>query len=425
MSTLYTWDPVDICWKIIPDPKAYVDNSWHKSSGFRFNKDIGRYMKLWGEGFRPSKVSFANATWDEIKFILNGYYVGLLDINNYWEVGESRMFNVAEIPAGTTNELQPAQQIEMQIVDIAKDDLATPTLFRNKAALSLISKDVLQAKGNISVAGLSSYTTPWTNTVRRTWCNNDFLNALDSDIASEVQQVKKITARNSDTTQYKSNDFVWIPSTTELVGTYPREGSQYKYYAENGASSRIAPSLLPTTNPTVIDGDNISTYFIYDKPEVYNFGYDYTNKRWYSGNKGVNNGRAAAKFTARQDITFTINLTVSSQANYDKAYLYVSNTGTNVVNGISGNNVSSNHTITLLKGEYIQISYIKNASTNSYDDRLYFKITTTDLDIDSYITRTINDTGIQSITGYTGEYNGYNYGGTSYNDFYMKIGFCL
>ena len=173
--------------------------------------------------------------------MLDAHYKGDIDISDYWAIGDSRTESISEIPSGTTGESQSAQEITLVIIGFDHDDLKTPVNNITKAAITVQTKDCLNAEGYMNYEYRSADYALWSKSQRRTWCNNEFIGAL-STLKDLVKQVVKLSNRygydTSYTQQETTEDYVFILSECEILGvedlssiygTLPDAGYQYEY----------------------------------------------------------------------------------------------------------------------------------------------------------------------------------------------------
>lgn len=425
MSVLYVWDSENIRYKEVPYPIVRQNHKYYNSIGYRYTSKTGRYIRIWGSGnYRaaaPAIVPFVSGEWKDICNMLESHYLGFINVAAYWKVGDSRVFHIDEIPATDTMPGQPAQDIELTIVDFNKDELTNPGTFRKKAAVSLIAKTVLENRG---ITHTSEVAIPWTNWVRRQWLQNNLFDALGEDVNSKIQTVKKKTYRlNSNGIASTTNDTIWMPSATEMANAYPVEGIFYDYYSKNGAEARKDQLLIDNAVETNIylDSNLVADYFTISNgaiPLTYNASW----AGWINTNQGRHSSSSGSTFTAKKAFTATIEWSVSSERNYDK--IWIDCQGSRRVNGVSGG-TSGSFQVTFNAGDTLSMSYSKDGSVNSGSDTACIKIKTLAAST-YYPTRTIWDTGLFCIDGKNGNYVGT--GGSRFaqaSNSPIKIGFCL
>ena len=199
-------------------------------------------------------VTWADGSWEDIGAMIEAYYAGEINISDYWAIGDTKRIQLNAISSGTTREAQSEQYIDLTIIDIAHDDLVTAVNGVSKAALTIQSKFCLASTGYMYSAYNSPNYSLWSDSPRRTWCNNDFKNALPASLVALIKKVSKVTYRYGYTGTYASyrgstttQDDVFFLSEMEVYGTqalgpesnYGRgaDGTQYEYYKT--ASNRM------------------------------------------------------------------------------------------------------------------------------------------------------------------------------------------
>ena len=185
-------------------------------------------------------VSWAEATDIQITNMLNAHYNGDIDIADYWAVGDTKPMNITAVASGNVGESQTQQSMELVIIGMDHDELASPIKGKSRAAITVQARNCLSSLGYMQSG---AEPTPWALSARREWCNNNFKNALPQGISRIVKPVVKITNRYSTNTTTPShnvtNESVFFLSDWELIGknylpsaTYGSlepDGTQYNY----------------------------------------------------------------------------------------------------------------------------------------------------------------------------------------------------
>ena len=203
----------------------------------------------------PAKVSFASATDEEIEMILDAYYQGIININDYWKVGDTKKIRLSAMSSGTgASETHAAQDMTVVIIGLEADDLKTAISGKKKAAVTLQCREILGNNGTAEhgyIWGTNATTeisSNYSSNPRRTWLNGTFVNALPSGIRSLVKTVvKKNLASHSNeaTAGTSTSDKAFLTSYPEMFGStsysYYKgsttlEGAQYSYY--NSSTNR-------------------------------------------------------------------------------------------------------------------------------------------------------------------------------------------
>ncbi len=192
----------------------------------------------------PTAVDFATATDEQLATILNAHYQGLLDIADYWNVGDTRVMHLSAMAGGSGGEAHVEQDMTMVIVAINHDDLKEQIGTRTKAAVTLQCREVLANKGTAENGQNYGGTGQWSANPRRTWLNNTFAGALPSGIQSLLKTVikKNLANHTNNTAGTDTEDKVFFPSYPEMFGSasysyykgsQALEGQQYPYYNSN------------------------------------------------------------------------------------------------------------------------------------------------------------------------------------------------
>lgn len=169
-------------------------------------------------------------------------------------------------------------------------------------------------------------------------------------------------------------------------GTYKasdlnRVGAAMNYVADRLRAAGYDPHITPvklthsgkteTVTQTVekqmttdVTEDNVSSFFAVSNDSYY---FKPSGGAWATTNGGVSSSTAKTVFTALKDMTVSFAYSYSSEANYDKFTLKVA--GSTVENAVSGSTTNKTYTGTLTAGQTIELTYSKDSSTNSNDDK--------------------------------------------------------
>lgn len=208
----------------------------------------------------PAKVPFATATDDEVKTIIEAHYKGLINIEDYWNVGDTRKMHLNAMAKGTgADETHVAQDMTMVIIGLNHDNLKTEINGRTKAAITLQCKELLGNNGSAEYAYIWGSSTSTANdsnyskNPRRTWLNGTFVNSLPSYVQSLVKTVVKKNLANHNASPGAgpdTEDKAFLTSYTEMFGNAAysyymnnkkpnnEEGEQYSYYSSNAKRTK-------------------------------------------------------------------------------------------------------------------------------------------------------------------------------------------
>ncbi len=229
----------------------------------------------------PKKVSFADATDEELAEILDAHYKGLINIEDYWNVGDTRKMHLSAMSSGTgASESHVEQDMTMVIIGFNHDDLKEPINGINKSAITLQCKEVLGNNGSaewVYIWGSSTSTVSDSNyskNPRRTWLNDTFVNSLPSAIQPLVKTVIKKNINDhssSPSAGPDTEDKAFLTSYPEMFGSasYSNykgsvmlEGEQYPYYNSNAKRTKF------WNKNGVASGNN--SYYWLRSPSSYN-----------------------------------------------------------------------------------------------------------------------------------------------------------
>lgn len=152
--------------------------------------------------FPIEKKSFSDASDTEIAALLEAHYAGIINIKDYWNVGDTRTIHLSDMglwQVGTNKngETHTAQDVEIVIIGFNVDDLVTPINGKIKAAITVQLKSALENEGMIDNDygnkndSHTSYSASWLQCKRRTWINTVFKESLPTSLQSMLKQVTK------------------------------------------------------------------------------------------------------------------------------------------------------------------------------------------------------------------------------------------
>ena len=195
----------------------------------------------------PKIVTWNGGTDAEIVAMVQAADKGLINLADYWSVGDKRTISLSAMSASYVGESHVAQSITLVIMDVGGKTLTSATESgRTTCSFIVGMEDNLKEKGymnssNTNVGG-------WTSCARRTWCNNIFKNAIPNTLLPIFKQFQnKTSAGNKSSTINTNNDWFALPTEVEVSNTTTRsfsgEGTQFTWYETS--SNRIK-----TTNGT-------------------------------------------------------------------------------------------------------------------------------------------------------------------------------
>lgn len=188
----------------------------------------------------PEIVTWAGGSDEQIAAMLDAHYAGIIDIHDYWSVGDTREVQLSAMAATGVGESHVAQTVEMVLMHAGGKTLATPINGISTCAFVVGQKNFL-ANGTTGEWGYmnSSNTNSggWESCARRTWCNSIYRNAIPSTLRDIFKQHLNVTANGSSSTTATSTDYFALPAEKEVFGfvsyansTAESSLSQFTYY---------------------------------------------------------------------------------------------------------------------------------------------------------------------------------------------------
>ena len=161
-------------------------------------------------------VTWAGGTDEEIVKMVEAADQGLINLSDYWAVGDTRTVQLSAMSATGVSESHSAQEVDLVLMHAGGYDLnAAVASGRTKCSFVVGLKDSLAEAGYMNSSTTNSGS--WNGSARRTWCNNVFRNAIPSTLRAIFKQFKTVTAQtyNSSTNQ-TSVDYFALPAEREI-----------------------------------------------------------------------------------------------------------------------------------------------------------------------------------------------------------------
>ena len=166
-------------------------------------------------GYKPpfKIVTWAGGTDEEIVAMVAAADAGLINLSDYWAVGDIRTVQLSAMSATGVGESHAAQAVDLVLMHAGGYKLADG----NTCNFVVGQKDCLNETGYINSTGTNSGS--WNGSKRRTWCNSVYKNALPSTLLPIFKQFKTITAQTyNGSTNQESFDYFALPAAKEVFG---------------------------------------------------------------------------------------------------------------------------------------------------------------------------------------------------------------
>lgn len=181
-------------------------------------------------------VTWAAGTDAEIVDMVAAHDAGVINLQDYWAVGQERKVNLSAMAATGVGESHVAQTVTMVLMHAGGK-----TLTNGKTCAYIVGQKNGLSNGATGEYGYMNTSDTnnggWGNCARRAWCNNVYRNAIPSSLRGIFKQHKNITASGSYGTAIESPDYFALPAEKEIFGsnTYASSSvetslTQFEYY---------------------------------------------------------------------------------------------------------------------------------------------------------------------------------------------------
>lgn len=188
-------------------------------------------------------VSWETGTDLEIMNMVLAADMGLIDLTDYWHVGDERKVHLSAMSATGVGETHAAQDVTLVLVDKNNSNYTyttTPKSGRTTPFFIVQQKNGF-AHGENEYGYMNSTNTntgSWDGCARRTWCNSIYRNVLPSSIRNIFHQVQVKTAETYNGSTLKlSSDYFFLPAEREIFSYAINSNSaeyniftQWEYY---------------------------------------------------------------------------------------------------------------------------------------------------------------------------------------------------
>ena len=237
-SGLYVWKKLTaeggdfIDFVVSNSPTAYPDGGYKSDY----------YYELYG--IPINIVTWADGTDEEIVKMVQLADQGIINLSDYWAVGDIRTVQLSAMSATGVDESHAAQAVDLVLMHAGGYTLnAAVASGRTKCSFVVGLKDCLAEGGYMNASQTNSGS--WNGSKRRTWCNNVFRNAIPSTLRAIFKQFKTVTAQTyNGSTNQTSVDYFALPAEREVFDSIDQSNPtefnalfQFDYYKT--ASNRV------------------------------------------------------------------------------------------------------------------------------------------------------------------------------------------
>jgi len=119
---------------------------------------------------------FDEATDGQIDTAIKLAQNGIIDLGDYWTVGDTRAVSLSAMDATDVRESHAAQTVELTVMHSFKNNGSLGGISADKGSLLVGLKDNLKENGYMNSSNTNAG--GWRDSARRIWCNNVFPNSL-------------------------------------------------------------------------------------------------------------------------------------------------------------------------------------------------------------------------------------------------------
>lgn len=166
-------------------------------------------------GYKPpfKIVTWAGGTDEEIVKMVQLADQGLINLSDYWAVGDTRTVQLSAMSATGVGESHAAQKVDLVLMHKGGYKLADGSICNFVVG----QKDSLNENGYMNSTNKNIGS--WDGSARRAWCNNEYKNAMPESLSPIFKQFKTITAETYNGTTLKTSlDFFALPAEREVFG---------------------------------------------------------------------------------------------------------------------------------------------------------------------------------------------------------------
>lgn len=171
-------------------------------------------------GYEPPVkiVTWAGGTDEEIVKMVKLADAGLINLSDYWAVGDTRTVQLSAMSNTGVGENHDAQEVDLVLMHAGGYNLNEAVASgRTECSFIVGQKDSLATAGYMNSSNTNSGS--WNGSARRTWCNSVYKNALPSTLLPIFKQFKTITAQTyNGSTNQESVDYFALPASKEVFG---------------------------------------------------------------------------------------------------------------------------------------------------------------------------------------------------------------
>ena len=176
-------------------------------------------------------VTWADGTDEEIVAMVKAADKGLIDLKDYWNIGDARKVMLSETESCEWYTSHSRQEAEFVLMNAGGKDLVTATESgRTTCSFVVGLKDCLKEEDKINKEDTNKG--GWENSDIREWCNDGFVQSIPQSLQTIFKNF--VNATHTDGKIVETVDLFALPSEAEVYGStrysVQGEGTQFEFY---------------------------------------------------------------------------------------------------------------------------------------------------------------------------------------------------
>lgn len=156
-------------------------------------------------------VTWASGTNEEVAAMVAAAQAGLIDLSDYWSVGDERTVHLSAMTATGVGEAQAEQDVTMVLMHAG----GVPLAAGGECNFVVGQKNALTTNGYMNSSNTNAGS--WGDCKRRTWCNEVYFNALPTYFKNMLLTMKTKTPTTETGSEWQEvEDKVALPSVAQV-----------------------------------------------------------------------------------------------------------------------------------------------------------------------------------------------------------------
>lgn len=156
-------------------------------------------------------VTWAGGTDEQVARMVSAAQAGLINLSDYWSVGDERTVHLSAMAATGVGEAQAEQDVVMVLMHAG----GVPLYEGGECNFVVGQKNALSTNGYMNSSNKNSGS--WGSSARRTWCNDVYYNALPTYFKNMLLSMKTKTPNTETGSEWQEvEDKIALPSVAQV-----------------------------------------------------------------------------------------------------------------------------------------------------------------------------------------------------------------